>query len=300
VRFLVVVCLGIILISVAVFSSLAHAQSLCSPTTPVTTNTITPSIVPGSVLINEIMTKPTSTTSLNCTTQAISGWLEVFNPQNQAYNLGSVYAALDNGAGTNPYYLANNSAIAAHGYLVLFPPTRLLLSGPIRLLFEGVLIDQVTVPDLNAGQSYARLPDGGTNWQVTTTPTMGTSNSSTSSIPTLTPLSTRVTHKTSISTKTTHQQNALHITSGTTKMIQSTSISTQIVTGQQPAWSALHIPQVESGSQPLPNTISAPADSIASNPTGISPLLPLLLGAIILIGLTRLLLIWYKRQQKAT
>ena len=41
---------------------------------------------------------------------------------------------------------------------------------------EKELVDKVTFPALTAGSSYCRIPDGSTNWQISTTPTEGSTN----------------------------------------------------------------------------------------------------------------------------
>jgi len=70
------------------------------------------------------------------------------------------------------------SSIASHGYLVLFPST---FSGShiianLRLLIEGISVDQVEIPTLHVDQSFARVPDGSNSWHITLTPTIDSSN----------------------------------------------------------------------------------------------------------------------------
>jgi hypothetical protein len=63
--------------------------------------------------------------------------------------------------------------IAPHGYLSLFlsvfSGTSINGNGNVRLLIGGVTIDQINIPSLKLDQSYARIPDGSSSWQVTNT-----------------------------------------------------------------------------------------------------------------------------------
>ncbi len=138
--------------------------------------------VPGKILINEVLTLPGS--RWNCSepdnmySTANDSWIEIYNPQNQLYNLYTAHTTIDTGPGTSPFYLPLGSSIAPHGYLVLFPST---FSGShifanVRLLIAGIPVDQVNVPTLPVDQSFARVPDGSNSWQVTSTPTIDSSN----------------------------------------------------------------------------------------------------------------------------
>jgi hypothetical protein len=135
------------------------------------------------VLINEVLSMPGST--WNCSepnkTFSLSGdsWVELYNPQSQPYNLYAAHASLDTGPNTLPYYLPLGSAIAPHGFLVIFPAVysgTLLIRVDLRLVIAGVTIDQVNIPALPIDQSFARIPDGSNSWRITNTPTIGTSN----------------------------------------------------------------------------------------------------------------------------
>ncbi len=141
-----------------------------------------PPATPGIVLINEVLNNPAST--WNCSdpagTSSLSTdtWVELYNPQNQPFNLYEARASLDSGSLDNAFHFPFGAAIAAHGYLVVFPEAYSLsntsLAGnTIRLLFGGVtIIDLVSLPALARDTSYARIPDGSANWQITTNPTI--------------------------------------------------------------------------------------------------------------------------------
>jgi len=104
----------------------------------------------------------------------------LYNPQNQPLDLYSVHASIDSGPNTNSFYLPFGSAIAAHGYLVVFPRTAPSFvateSSTWRLLISGIAIDELKLLPLGEDQSYARIPDGGSTWQITSAPTIDATN----------------------------------------------------------------------------------------------------------------------------
>ena len=61
------------------------------------------------------------------------------------------------------------------------------MNGNVRLLIGEVTIDQIDIPSLNIDQSYARIPDGSSSWQITNTPTIDASNSISQPVPALSP-----------------------------------------------------------------------------------------------------------------
>ena len=139
--------------------------------------------IPGKLLINEVLSLPGS--KWNCSepnnTYSINSdsWVELYNPQSQAYNLYAAHASFDTGPNTLPFYLPLGAVIAPHGYLVLFPSmfSGTLLKTNLRLIVAGVTIDQINIPSLPIDQSYARIPNGSNLWQITNTPTIDASNS---------------------------------------------------------------------------------------------------------------------------
>jgi len=129
--------------------------------------------IPGRLLINEVLSLPGS--RWNCSepnnTYSINSnsWVELYNPQSQAYNLYAAHASFDTGPNTLPFYLPLGAVIAPHGYLVLFPSmfSGTLIKANLRLIIAGVTIDQVNIPSLPIDHSYARIPDGSNSWQIT-------------------------------------------------------------------------------------------------------------------------------------
>jgi len=115
-------------------------------------------------------------------------WIELYNTQNQAFNLYAANALIDSGPNTNRYSFSSGAAIAAHGYLVVFPRTSSAFASSetatLRLVIPNVVVDQVTVPPLGPDQSYARTSDGASSWEITSTPTIDASNTSLQVTPT--------------------------------------------------------------------------------------------------------------------
>jgi len=167
--------------------SLASPASMhpCAPPIPQTVpgSPIPAPAVPGKLLINEVLTNPNSTWNCSEINQTFSlandSWIELYNPQDQPYNLYEAHASFDTGPNTLPYYLPLGASIAAHGHLVLFPGSytgALITGADLRLIIAGIIIDSVNIPALPRDQSYARIPDGSNSWQITNTPTIGASN----------------------------------------------------------------------------------------------------------------------------
>ncbi len=300
-RFLVLFCFGFFLLSVTVSPVYAAQRPLCPPTTAVNSSTIYPPATPGIIVINEVLSNPGSKTLWDCAAQTNSSWLELFNTQNQAYNLSS-FAAFDRGIGTTRYYLTGNINIAAHGYLVIFPRLD-IFSGQnplIRLLFEGIVVDQVTIPTLGVDQSYARVPDGSNNWQMSNTPTIGASNTPMATPGVATPAPSGQNSNTGIlpaGNGSLKQQNTNRPTTIPTKMPASPRSI-----GTQPAWNTLHLPQTAPATSPSPGTMPLSPTPTSTVQTSIWPFLPELIGLAgfsLVIGII-FSIYKYKKRQRAT
>jgi hypothetical protein len=240
----------------------------CAPLAPppIPGTVSTAPATPGIVLVNEILTNPDSTwnCSENGTFSVMSdAWVEFYNPQNEALNLYAAHSYLDFGPNTYRFYLPFGAAIAPHGYLVVFPNTAsgtLIAGNNLRLMFLSTVIDQVSIPALPLDQSYARVPDGSSNWQITNNPTIDTSNLA--SIPTITPTATApVTTGTTTSTSGTGPGGYGYPPTTTTPVV---------ISGTQPAWSALNLPASTPGTQDA-QTNPTP---LATTPTLIQPSTP--------------------------
>lgn len=230
-------------------STAAHG---CAPMTPppVPGSPVTPPATPGIVVINEVLNNPHST--WNCAEPdgsfalTTDSWVELYNPQNQPFNLYTARASLDNGPNTPTFHFPFGAAIAARGYFVVFPDTYtgMLNAGGLglRLTFGGITIDQVSVPTPPADNTYARIPDGSTNWQITNNPTIDSSNLASTPI-TSTPTTTRTTGSSGGSSSGTANPTPTHIT------------------GKQPAWGKLQLPTTNS------TTTSTTNSPLVASPT---------------------------------
>jgi hypothetical protein len=116
--------------------------------------------IPGSLLINEVLSTPGSTWNCSELNQKYvfgdDAWVELYNPESQPYNLFAAHASFDTGPNTLAYYLPLGAAIAPHGYLVLFPAGYSgirIIQANLRLVIAGVTIDQVNIPALPTDQS---------------------------------------------------------------------------------------------------------------------------------------------------
>jgi hypothetical protein len=273
VRFFLFVSILCSMFSMAPFHATVAKPPQCAPFLPPAPPgpLLLPPTKAGSLFINEVL--PLSNHTWDCSEvgtvkQKHNMWIELYNPQNQAFNLSAIHAAFDTGAGTNRGYLPFGAAIAAHGFFVIFPDIGGVFSSTktslLRLLFNGIVIDQVLVPtSLGYNQSYARIPDGGKDWRITSLPTIDASNTP----PAVTPTPTR----SPTATKTGGIQQSATGSSTVGGVGSSTTGTTQVAPqnadgqptpsdGVQPAWSGLQMPSSTGASSP-----------VATAPTDIAP-----------------------------
>lgn len=275
-KFGLVICLFLALAvttcATDVYAAIKHG---CAPLVPppVSGTLIQPPAQVGLLYINEVLLAPNSTwncTELNTYSTTTDTWVEIYNTQNQPFDLYSVHASLDSGTNTNPFYFPFGSAIAPHGYLVVFPRTSSLFltteSASLRLLIAGIPVDSITLPALPNDYSYARIPDGTATWQINSNPTIGASNAllpAPSPTPTHTPTRT-LTHT---PTSTTHSSKGSGSGSyGGTYGSGSTNTggtSGPVVDGTQPAWSTLHLPTADT----TPYATDSSASTTPTQPT---------------------------------
>ncbi len=132
----------------------------------------------GDVVLNEIYSRGTSSNP---------DWIEIYNPSSSGADI-SGYKIYDTGgqSGSKPKKeLPSGTLIPAHGYYVIVTDDGtsgafgLSSSGEEVWLEDssGIVIDSVNFPALAAGQSYGRIPDGG-SWQILYTLSRGSANSS--------------------------------------------------------------------------------------------------------------------------
>jgi hypothetical protein len=278
-------CLLLLFFVEAPLSAVGASQQACLPAIP--GKLTTPPEQAGTVLINEALLSSKKTWSCPGATSVPgptdTSWLELYNPLALSFDIYSVHAAIDGGSGTTSMYFPFGSAIAAHGFLTIFPNKNIIFPNNTpetfirRLLFNGTVIDQITIPtNLGTDQSYARMPDGASTWVITTTPTIGRSNV----LPIATPKPIRtpkpVTAKKKSSGSKISGKVSIKSTSGKTLStnpgITTTTQSNPpgIVNGVQPPWHQLQLPNPssspQSGSAATTVATVAPVDTTANAP----------------------------------
>ncbi|GAC1378867.1 MAG: hypothetical protein NVS4B7_10470 [Ktedonobacteraceae bacterium] len=219
----------------------------------------------GIIDINEVLLVPHST--WNCSETGAyftitDTWVELYNTQSQPFNLYAAHAVLDSGPYTNAFYFPFGASIAAHGFLVLFPRTSASFvateTATLRLVINGMAVDQVTVPQLGPDQSYARTSDGASTWQITSAPTIDASNTSPQVTPTPTTAATSIKGYSGSSGNTRGG-----ISSGTGSSTYNGNYKKILANGVQPQWHNLQLPTVTSTaiSNITPTTLSLPSPS---------------------------------------
>ena len=264
-------------------SALGAVQQACLPTIqgPITI----PPEQAGTVLINETLLSSKKTWSCPGATSVPgptdTSWLELYNPMALSFDIYSVHAAIDGGSGTTPMYFPFGSAITAHGFLTIFPNNNIIFPHNTpetftrRLLFNGTVIDQITIPsNLGNDQSYARVSDGASKWVITDTPTIGSSNV----LPTPTPKPIRTPKPVTTKKKSSGNKisGSIKSTPGKTQTTNSGITTTTqsshpgIVNGTQPPWHQLQLPSPSSSSQSTAaaTTVATvtPSDTTANSP----------------------------------
>ncbi|MCE7864259.1 MAG: lamin tail domain-containing protein [Bacteroidetes bacterium CHB5] len=111
-------------------------------------------------------------------------WVELYNSLETSINIGG-YFIYDNAAAK--YQIPAGTTIPAKGFLVLVCNdlgtglnTNFKLTSAGETVYlenaSGTLIDRVEFPELSAGQTYGRYPDGSANLSISGVPTRGVTN----------------------------------------------------------------------------------------------------------------------------
>ncbi len=124
----------------------------------------------------------------------IPDWIEIYNPSASAIDM-SGFGVYDKPSAI--YKFPNGTTIPAHGYLVITCDKNLAAAEPATYADFGissggetvflvdaaeVVVDEVAVPAMDLGLSYARIPDGGETFSMAN-PTKGAANSNTNEPP---------------------------------------------------------------------------------------------------------------------
>jgi hypothetical protein len=222
----------------------AQAQThTCAPDPPALLpgNPAPAPAMPGSIMINEVLNLPHTT--WNCSeppgvySQQKDTWIELYNTQNQPLDLYAAHAQFSLDGGQTWVLVPYGSQIAANDFLVIFPLAhgQSLPSAPtwaVMLEINGTIIDQASIPTLQVNQSYARIPDGSSNWELVGQPTIDATNDNSNQPVTPTPTKTPKPTRTPTPTKT-PKSSAGGSTGGS---------SAPTSFGTQPAWGGVQFP----------------------------------------------------------
>jgi len=231
-----------------------------------------PPSTPGVLFINEVLPHPQS--HWNCANQAETSynndaWIEIYNASNQAYDLYDHGIFISDGK--NAYPFPSGAVIAPHGFYVVFPNFAGGSLAELHLLINGTPVDSVSLPNvLPNDQSYARVPDGSSRWQIATAPTIGSSNVVAAQTASPTPTAKSTSKKASSSSKKTGSTR-----SGSNASAGQDSSHGSSQTGKdarQPSWKAMQLPgtstqaavsvPAHNSGSPLPEAILLAASSL--------------------------------------
>ncbi len=297
------VTLLLVLAIIPAFASVPSKHS-CAPITPpaISGTLVQPAATRGTLFINEVLLVPHSTwncSELGTYTSTNDTWLEIYNTQDQPFDLYAVHTSIDSGPNTNPFYLPFGSAIAPHGFLVVFPRTdgsfTSTETSKWRLLIDGIAVDEVTIPLLGEDQSYARIPDGSPTWIIASTPTIDSSNTTSVIPPTHTMTRAQATATARIRRGTNGRGSSNRGTGGGNGGVGTdnnggTPTDGQQIDGIQPTWSALQHPVTVSTSQTL--TTASSNSLVQGNSDGLDILHKFLLVVLIVALAATLFWCW--------
>ncbi len=164
-----IILLSVLLISVFIIS--------CSRDEPTITGPVTPPVVTGSVVINEIYSSGSP------------DWVELYNPGTASTDISGykMYDPDGNTGAKEKFVIPAGTVIPAGGYLTLecdgtgtgMNPNFKFSAGGEDVWIEntnGQIVDHITFPAFGADTSYGRKPDGSNNLQKLTPATKGTTN----------------------------------------------------------------------------------------------------------------------------
>lgn len=266
-----IMAVAIIIVSFALFAldiTMPHVQAASASScvsaipSPVQGTPLPASLAPGTLFINEILTNPH--TGWNCADQLSppknpleDEWIELYNPQSQTIELTSWHFNMNDTQGNNQTFNPpSESVIAAHSFLVLFPSMELTNTYSIQLIVGSAIIDSVSIPTLLPDQSYARIPDGSPNWQVSNYSTVGTNNRLDPPTPTPTP--------TKIPTPT--KTPKIRVTRTKTPKATRSSSSNQNTTTVSPTSNSTNTSSTNDGTQPSWHTLQFPGGTTTPSP----------------------------------
>jgi hypothetical protein len=191
-------------------------------------NIIGASILPQ-IKINEFESDPTGTDSNN-------EWIELYNPNNFAVDIGGWKIYDVNGTSGLKFTVPASTSINAYGYFVADGITSLNNNGESVILKNAsdVIIDQTPekVDENNDNRTWQRVPDGGDNWQFKNSTRGFTNNATTEDTtpPVITNINAVPTINSAAVTWNTNENANSSVSYGKTTSLGSTATSTSLVT----------------------------------------------------------------------
>lgn len=160
-----------LLFGLALISSCGREEPTVAPPPPV---------IPGEVVMNEIFAA------------GVAGnldWIEIYNPSTQPVDISGykIYDVGGQGGTKDKKQFPAGTVVAPKAFYVIVTDTIVSgndgfglsgTSGETVWLENGAgsVVDVIAFPALTAAQSYGRLPDGGTTWQILSTVTRSAAN----------------------------------------------------------------------------------------------------------------------------
>ena len=139
-----------------------------------------PPVIPGEVVMNEVFAAGTP---------GNLDWIEIYNPSTQPVDISGykIYDVGGQGGTKDKKKFPAGTVVAPKAFYVIVTDTTVSgndgfglsgTSGETVWLENGAgsVVDVIAFPALTAAQSYGRLPDGGTTWQILSTVTRGAAN----------------------------------------------------------------------------------------------------------------------------
>jgi len=108
-----------------------------------------------------------------------SGWIELYNSNNSSIDISGFIVQSNNGT---RYVFPQGTSISGKSFFVINKGSDFQFDinagGDKISLFDksGAIIEEINMPSISGGKSYARTEDGKTGWGISDNPTKGSSN----------------------------------------------------------------------------------------------------------------------------
>ncbi len=174
-------------------ASLPPAPTMTPTRTPFWTPTASRTPAPGGLLVNEFLPNPERDWNGDGAVNAGDEWIELYNTNAFAIELGMWQLDDVEGGGSSPFILAPGTTIEGRGFLVIFGrDSGVALNNSnddVRLLApDGFVADVIAYNSSSPDRAWGRVPDAADFFSQDCPPTPGASNCSIAPTPTVTPV----------------------------------------------------------------------------------------------------------------